>query len=638
MMATRALVAAALLSWGYGTGALLAAAGLALLLEAPLLLRLQSNIEPAGYCRVADFTSLLFAGLAIFCFTRYGVFGIYRILEWLPYCLVLPLLVQRLGDRGRTPLGALFFGLRRRGWEAGTIDWNGPYFGCCLLAAAFGAEPFAGYIFVAVALLAGYLLAMRPGTGDVVTMLPVILLCAAAAWSAQAALQSVQARLELLAEPWLRSFQYFDRNPDQTTTAIGSIGRLKASDAIQVRVHSGTPTLPLYLHEASYNEFRNGIWTARGAPAAALDVDPSGHAWTLAATTDAQPIEISVQHRREVGVVPTPLNLARIEGSEIVEVQRSALGTLLIEAPPGAVRYRVHATTGTTPVAAASSFDLAVPAGYRDAIDATARSLGLAALSPVAAIARIERYFATDFRYALPGATGAPWRKTLADFLLRDRTGHCEYFATATVLLARAAGIPARYEVGYLVQEYSPWERAWIARARHRHAWASVFVDGGWRIVDSTPPAWFDLEQDAAGGHWLNDVYAWVRYRIARIGRDAQNTDTTPLLWLLPPLVLLLFWRLSHGQLRLRRRGASPMATAPRSGADSELFLLIDRYRRLGNEFLPGETLAIWLRRILPATPERDRVLELHYRYRFDPAGLARGERDELRRLSERCG
>ena len=33
----------------------------------------------------------------------------------------------------------------------------------------------------------------------------------------------------------------------------------------------------------------------------------------------------------------------------------------------------------------------------------------------------------------------------LADFLLRTRSGHCEYYATATVLLLRAAGIPARY-------------------------------------------------------------------------------------------------------------------------------------------------------------------------------------------------
>jgi transglutaminase-like putative cysteine protease len=43
----------------------------------------------------------------------------------------------------------------------------------------------------------------------------------------------------------------------------------------------------------------------------------------------------------------------------------------------------------------------------------------------------------------------------LARFLLRTRSGHCEYFATATVLLLRQLGIPARYAVGYAVHEAS---------------------------------------------------------------------------------------------------------------------------------------------------------------------------------------
>src|SRR6266851_4629986 len=43
----------------------------------------------------------------------------------------------------------------------------------------------------------------------------------------------------------------------------------------------------------------------------------------------------------------------------------------------------------------------------------------------------------------------------LARFLLRSRSGHCEYFATATVLLLRQLHIPARYAVGYAVHEHS---------------------------------------------------------------------------------------------------------------------------------------------------------------------------------------
>ncbi|MBT8330725.1 MAG: transglutaminase-like domain-containing protein, partial [Deltaproteobacteria bacterium] len=41
--------------------------------------------------------------------------------------------------------------------------------------------------------------------------------------------------------------------------------------------------------------------------------------------------------------------------------------------------------------------------------------------------------------------------KNIENFLTRSRSGHCEYFATATVLLLRQAGIPARYARGYSV-------------------------------------------------------------------------------------------------------------------------------------------------------------------------------------------
>lgn len=636
-MIMRVLMLAALLLWGYSTGTVLVAFGLALLLEAPLLLRWQSAIEPLGFFRIADFTSLVFSALAIFCFTRYGVYGIYAILEWLPCCLLFPLLVQRLSSRGRTPLGALFFRLRKQGWDAGTIDWHGPYLACCLLGAAFGQASTNSYFIAVPVLLGGLLFASRPRHSNRLIFVTLLLACMAMAWLGNNALRAARQELEAFAAPWFYSWLRFDRDPELTITAIGSIGRLKASDAIQVRVHNATlPRLPLYLHEASYNDFNNGIWSARDPRSEAIDPDLERRGWTLATTAGTTTIDISVHHARAVGVVPVPLAPTRVTGKEIVEVQRNALGTLLLEAPPGAIRYQV--TTGTAPLTAPDvrDADLAVPASYRKMIASIAERLDLAAVPEAEAIGRIERHFTTDFHYALPGASGVPWRKTLADFLLRQHSGHCEYFATATVLLARAAGIPARYSVGYLVQEYSRWERAWVARARHRHAWASVFVDGRWRILDTTPSVWFEQEQEAsAGGEWLIDAFAWVRYRIERIGRDTEAHDRTPLLWAVPPLLLLLFWRLSHGSLRISRVRASRVgSTTPRHGMDSAVYRLIARYRKQGYEFLPGETLACWLRRAVPESPERARLLDLHYRYRFDPLGLSRLDRDELRALA----
>lgn len=78
----------------------------------------------------------------------------------------------------------------------------------------------------------------------------------------------------------------------------------------------------------------------------------------------------------------------------------------------------------------------------------------------------------------------------LTHFLFGDppQAGHCELFASAAVLLLRAAGVPARYVTGV-----APWERSrigdyWIARNRDAHAWAEAFDPGvGWAIVEATP-------------------------------------------------------------------------------------------------------------------------------------------------------
>jgi protein-glutamine gamma-glutamyltransferase len=78
----------------------------------------------------------------------------------------------------------------------------------------------------------------------------------------------------------------------------------------------------------------------------------------------------------------------------------------------------------------------------------------------------------------------------LDDFLFRYRSGHCEYFASAMVLLLRAQGIPARLVTGFLGGEYNPFEGYTIVRNSNAHAWVEAYLPGeGWQIFDPTPPA-----------------------------------------------------------------------------------------------------------------------------------------------------
>ncbi len=71
-------------------------------------------------------------------------------------------------------------------------------------------------------------------------------------------------------------------------------------------------------------------------------------------------------------------------------------------------------------------------------------------------------------------------------FLNESPTGYCVHFASASVVLLRAAGIPARYVTGYLVNAEAG--EAVTVLDRNAHAWAEYYVQGvGWIPLDATP-------------------------------------------------------------------------------------------------------------------------------------------------------
>jgi transglutaminase-like putative cysteine protease len=81
----------------------------------------------------------------------------------------------------------------------------------------------------------------------------------------------------------------------------------------------------------------------------------------------------------------------------------------------------------------------------------------------------------------------------LTNFLVTKR-GYCVQFATAMVMMARAAGIPARMDLGFLPGTRS--KGVWTVTASDAHAWPELYLDGlGWTRFEPTssraaPPAY----------------------------------------------------------------------------------------------------------------------------------------------------
>lgn len=100
----------------------------------------------------------------------------------------------------------------------------------------------------------------------------------------------------------------------------------------------------------------------------------------------------------------------------------------------------------------------------------------------------IAQYVKTSAEYDLnTGRMPAEEEDFALWFLTESDTGYCVHFATAAVVLLRAADIPARYVTGYMVST-APGETATVTAA-NAHAWAEYYVPqlGTWVVLEATP-------------------------------------------------------------------------------------------------------------------------------------------------------
>lgn len=98
----------------------------------------------------------------------------------------------------------------------------------------------------------------------------------------------------------------------------------------------------------------------------------------------------------------------------------------------------------------------------------------------------IERYL-RQFEYSLEIEDPPEYRDIVDYFLFEQQKGYCDYFASSMVVLARAAGLPARLATGYLASTYDVERDQYIVTADQAHSWAEVyFTDYGWVTFEPT--------------------------------------------------------------------------------------------------------------------------------------------------------
>jgi transglutaminase-like putative cysteine protease len=112
------------------------------------------------------------------------------------------------------------------------------------------------------------------------------------------------------------------------------------------------------------------------------------------------------------------------------------------------------------------------------------------------------------FQYSLQGQPRDSSVDPVEDFISNNPRGHCEYFATALVLMLRSQGIPARMVLGYKTDEWNGLGQFFQVRQLHAHTWVEAYLqrrhfpdgrEGDDRRLEGASGAWLRLDPTPAG-------------------------------------------------------------------------------------------------------------------------------------------
>lgn len=636
-------IMASLLVWGWQNDFVLFAIAMGILLELPHVISWRINLSDKDINQVVDLSGLLFFLAIIYVFTTYGAQGIYVILSLFPFSLFLVMLAQRYNPENTIKTAALFLSIRRLGNDAGEdvlydVDISMPYVFVCLIAASAGHKMNELFFVLFGLIIVALMWRVRPRHFALYQWLLPFFAIFLIAFVTQIGVRNLHYSAEMFMMNIFDHYGWHSRDPARTMTAIGSLGRLKLSDRTLIRIKSDTKLqTPLYLKEVSYTSYEYSIWTNPPIEFDIINKTSGRKEWKLSpGTADTDKLEFGLYMQDQSTIIPAPVNINSLFGQDLVQVETNYLGSVRIDARPGWVNYRLGVKDSAFQQSQPDSDDLFIYEKYRPTFQRLAHELDLYNKNPQEVIRTVKKFFADNFYYSLSQNQRYPKNAYLDKFLFEDRKGHCEYYATATTLLLREAGIPARYTIGYVVSEYSPWQNRYLVRGRDAHSWVQYYLDGEWQRLDTTPANWAPLEaEDSTFLEPLIDVFSWLRYVISSEEIDGDIEDDFNVAWFLLPLMAYLAWSVSRKQkVKQQRPIHSDLVGTESEGMDSPLYSVIVKLEKEKDRRHAGETLQNWIRRICPGNDAKKylQLVLIHNRYRFNPTG---NKQEDKRILAE---
>jgi hypothetical protein len=650
------LLGLAVLFWGWQTGLWIFAIPIALIIEYSNFTDTRWDLGDEEFKRASNLSLILLVVLAIYLgIATQSIYFIYKLIQWLPFILFPLVAAQIYSVSDRFNIRTLFLLLNNLTSSPNLPSWHVnltyPYLALCLLSASAADSPNISFYLGSV-ILGGFVFwHWRSPRFSPLIWAVVLLLAGSLGFVGHIALHNLHLTLEKTIYQFISDSYVVDSDPYQKTTSMGDIGTLKLSNEIIFRVAAEPgKTPPSLLRESTYNKYFSSIWVAVNSEFNPIKSETENKNWLLTTNPLSRgypQITIYDNLERGKGLLKLADGTFQVNELPVLTVEKNQYGTVKIEGKPGLISYKLQFAPGVEADIPPTEADLEIPETEKETVEKIVRELELEGKSPEAKLQQIFAFFQNNFDYSLELLAADAEKTALSTFLETNRVGHCEYFASAATLLLRAAGIPARYAVGFSIHEYSPLEQKYVVRARNAHAWTLAYINGDWVNFDTTPESWINIEDEAAPQlGFIRDSWSWVTFQFFQLlGQIQQSQLLKYWWWLAIPFVLLSLRQLSPKRKirRVKSKGKRERAIAPgiSPGNDSEFYLIEQVLSESGFNRRPSESLKEWLDRLTENLPnnlsdpnlikELPKIIDLHYRYRFDPRGISSMERNLLK-------
>ncbi|TKS61851.1 MAG: hypothetical protein EWM72_00254 [Nitrospira sp.] len=354
------------------------------------------------------------------------------------------------------------------------------------------------------------------------------------------------------------------------TVNLGAIGPIKRDPSVVMRVE--LPDRPahevgrFYIRGVAFDRYDGRSWTNRLSHRRVLSEDASG-TFTLRQSQSRTPTPLGPALRQNILLesLDTPVifaaPFAETVSGKFLTVQSDSTGALYLPFPSSS-RIEYSAVSRSNPVLPTDLQPQSVsyPESFvRHFLQAPVQSERIADLARKIAQTKqtsydkaiaIQEHLSHNFRYSLDVPL-TEQEHPLEEFLFTSKTGYCEHYATAMVIMLRTIDIPARLVTGFLATEWNEYGNYYLVRQQDAHAWVEVHLPhSGWVMMDPTPAISENVGNAAPAWQALVRMVDSLRLRWSRLFVQYSATDQ-----------LAVVRELKAGSASVRNRAWDSLAT-----------------------------------------------------------------------------